>query len=85
MNPHGLNDHRHLKPARLPIPPLLHVSVSLLSQLTKASIHGKVENVNSFFEKTLNFYVFCNCRKNRYDSENMCNDRQENAESHSSA
>ena len=24
MNPHGLNDHRYLKPARLPIPPLLH-------------------------------------------------------------
>ena len=29
LNPHGLNDHRHLKPARLPIPPLLHVSWSL--------------------------------------------------------
>ena len=26
LNPHGLNDHRHLKPARLPIPPLLHIS-----------------------------------------------------------
>ena len=25
LNPHDLNGHRHLKPARLPIPPLLHV------------------------------------------------------------
>ena len=24
LNPHDLNDHRHLKPARLPIPPFLH-------------------------------------------------------------
>ena len=27
MNPHDLNDHRHLKPARLPIPPLLHSNI----------------------------------------------------------
>ena len=50
LNPHGLNDHRHLKPARLPIPPLLHFA-SLLSQLTKAIIHRHTGFVNNKLKK----------------------------------
>ena len=49
MNPHDLNDHRHLKPARLPIPPLLHfggLSTDRPIIIAKISI-----GVNLFFHK----------------------------------
>ncbi len=47
MNPHDLNDHRHLKPARLPIPPLLHLSLAFCDCLIIITHHIRI--VNKFF------------------------------------
>ena len=50
LNPHGLNDHRHLKPARLPIPPLLHVSWSLSQPRTNyTDLYGYCQQLFYFF------------------------------------
>ena len=52
MNPHGLNDHRHLKPARLPIPPLLHflcASCSLARLLVYNGLSKKSTTFLNFF------------------------------------
>ena len=46
-------DHRHLKPARLPIPPFLHILESFAEavlSLAKDTILDSEENVNSFFK-----------------------------------
>ena len=55
-------DHRHLKPARLPIPPLLHF-VSSRSRDCLIIIPHFVLNVNSFFNF---FYFFYFCCKSFY-------------------
>ena len=42
--------HRHLKPARLPIPPLLHFLIKFCAVLsTRYIIHDIIRNVNSKF------------------------------------
>ena len=46
--------HRHLKPARLPIPPLLHFYICCVLLSTKYILHDKEEIVNKkldFFER----------------------------------
>ena len=53
MNPHGLNDHRHLKPARLPIPPLLHILCASCS-----SAHVLIYNIHFELSTTFLFFVF---------------------------
>lgn len=44
-------DHRHLKPARLPIPPLLHFFMLSVVQPTNVIITRTKENVNTFLKK----------------------------------
>ena len=44
--------HRHLKPARLPIPPLLHFYIYCVLLSTKYILHDKEEIVN----KKLDFF-----------------------------
>ena len=42
--------HRHLKPARLPIPPLLHISYKCASsRLARYIVSGLGRNVNPYF------------------------------------
>ena len=53
-------DHRHLKPARLPIPPLLHISYCALIS-TLFNIQYFVINVNHYF------------KKNKQDFQGKCN------------
>ena len=43
LNPHDLNGHRHLKPARLPIPPLPQMSSPLTEGILTSS-HFNVKN-----------------------------------------
>ena len=44
LNPHDLNDHRHLKPARLPIPPSPQVGLSKLTWVILACVFTKVKH-----------------------------------------
>ena len=46
-NPHARNEHRHLKPASLPIPPLAHFIQAFPERLIIIAPHAK--NVNSIF------------------------------------
>ena len=61
LNPHDLCDHRHLKPARPPIPPFLHFFNRLvllcLLRLSTASliITQELDNVNRKIQKLKKF------------------------------
>ena len=62
-------DHRHLKPARLPIPPLLHFLVCLSGcPLDKIDNNSFLKKSQHLFWKNLNFFDFM---KNMDNSDNF--------------